>query len=94
MRSSGIRLGLGSEDEEVKRKLVKCSPRTYSKLIRLDIPGPYGTKSSRPSALKPSQSFVMKPFRGELQARVEFLAKKKISAKRKVLASLESSHAD
>ena len=26
----GIRPSLNSEDREVKRKLVKCSPRTYS----------------------------------------------------------------
>ena len=34
----------------------------------------------------------MKPSREELQARVEFLVKKKRSAKREVLAALESSH--
>ena len=49
MRPLGIRPRLNSEDEEVKRKLVKCSPRTYSELIRLDIPGPSGAKPSRPS---------------------------------------------
>ena len=35
----------------------------------------------------------MKPSQKELQARVEFLAKKKRSAKRKVPTALESSHA-
>ena len=93
MRSSGVHPGLSSEDEEVKRKLVKCSPRMYSELIRLYIPGPSGTKSSRPSTLRPSQSSVMKPSQEELQVRVEFLAKKKRSAKRKVPTALESSHA-
>ena len=41
---SGVRLGLSPEDEEVKRRLVRCHPRAYSKLIRSDIPGPSGVK--------------------------------------------------
>ena len=104
MRPSGIRPSLSSEDEEVKKKLVKCSMRTYSELIRLDILGPsgvkpsqpsepFGAKSSRPYALRPPQSSVMKPSREELLARVEFLVMKKRNAKCKVLASPESSHA-
>ena len=95
MAPSGIRPNLNFEDEEVKQKLVKCSLWTYSELIRSDIPEPSGTKSSRPSepsgakssrssALRPSQPFVMKPSQEELQARVEFLATKKRSAKCKV----------
>ena len=58
---SGIHPSLSSEDREVKQKFVKCSPRTYSELIKSDIPGPSGAKSSRPSSLRPPQSFVMKP---------------------------------
>ena len=54
---------------------------------------PSSAKSTRPSALVPPQSSVMKPSCEELQARVEFLAKKKRSAKRKVPAAPESSHA-
>ena len=88
----------------LKRKLVKCSSRTYSELIRSDIHwpfgakpsrpfGPSGVKLSRPSALGPPQPSIMKPPREELQARVELLAKKKKSAKRKVLLAPESSHA-
>ena len=87
----------------MKRKLVKCSPQTYFELIRSNIPKPSGAKpsqpsepsgakSSRPSALRPSQSSVMKPSRKEIQARVEFLTKKKRSAMRKVSAAPESSH--
>ena len=87
MWPSGIRPSLSSKDREVKRKLVKCSSRTYSELIKSDIPGPSGVKSSRPSSLRLSQSFVMKPSREELQAQVEFLAKKKRSVKRKVPAT-------
>ena len=93
MRPSGIRPSLRSKDEEVKRKLVKCSQWTYSELIRSDIPWPSSAKSSRPSALRPSQSSAMKPSREELQARVEFLVKKKRSAKRKFPTAPESNHA-
>ena len=88
----------------MKRKLVKCRPRNYSELIRSNIPRPSGAKPSqplgpsrvklsRPSALGPPQSFVMKPSREELQARVEFLVKKKISAKHKVPTTSEDIHA-
>ena len=48
MQPSGIRPGLSFEDDEVKRKLVKCRPWTYSELIRSDIPRPFGAKPSRP----------------------------------------------
>ena len=92
MQPSCIHPSLSFEDEEVKWKLVKCSPRTYFELIRSDIPGPSGAKSSRPSALRPSQSSVMKPSREELEARVEFRKKKKRSAKRKVPAAPEGNH--
>ena len=82
----------------MKRKLVKCSPRMYSELIRSDIPEPSSVKPSRPSeppsakssqpfAFRPSQSSVMNPSREVHQAQVEFLAKKKRSAKRKVPAA-------
>ena len=79
MRPLGIRPRLSPEDEKVKWKLIKRHPRMYSKVIRSDIPGPSGVKPSslpgpsgvklsRPSALRPPQSFVMKPSREELQA--------------------------
>ena len=98
---SGIRPGLNPEDEEVKQKLVKCGPWTYSELIRSNISGPSSAKSSQPPALRPSPPSVMKPSHGgtfivkptqeELQARVEALAKKRRSVKRKAQASPESS---
>ena len=101
MRSSGIRPSLNPEDEEVKRKLAKCRTRVYSKLIRSDIPGPSSMSPSQAPASRPSLPFVMKtsregpsivkPTRKELQARVESLAKKKMSVKRKAQAPLESS---
>ena len=56
-----IRPGLSPEDEEVKQKLFKCHPWTYSKLIRSDILRPSGAKSSQPPSLRPSPPSVMKP---------------------------------
>ena len=102
MRSSGIRPDLRLEDREVKRKLAKCLQRAYSELIRSDISGSSGSKSSRPSTLRPSPPSVMKfshdrppvvkPTKGELQARVETLSKRPRSVKRKSQDSLEKSH--
>ena len=101
MLPSGIRPDLSSEAKEVKQQLAKCLPLVYSELIRSDIPGPSGVNPSRPSALKPSPPSVMKPSREgpsavkptqeELQARVESLAKKKRSVKRKAQAPPDSS---
>ena len=101
MRSSGIRPGLSLEDEEVKRKLANCRPQVSSELIRSNILGPSGLSPSRAPALRPSLPFVMKtsregpsvvkPIREELQARVELLAKKKMSVKRRAQALLGSS---
>ena len=82
----------------MKRQFVKCSPQAYSELIRSNILGPSGVKPSlpfepsgakfsRPSTLGPPQYSVMMPSQEELQARVELLAKKKRSAKSKVLAT-------
>ena len=102
MRSSSIRPNLSSEDRDVKRKLVKCLPRAYSELIRSNITGSSGSKSSRPSTLRPSPPSVMKfsherppivkPTKGELQARVETLFRRPRSVKRKSHDSLEKSH--
>ena len=96
VRSSGIHPNLSSEDEEVKRKLTKRHPRIYFELIRLNIPRRSGASPSRALASRPSLPSVMKtshegpsivkPTREELQARVELLAKKKRSVKRKAQA--------
>ena len=98
---SGAWPDLSPEDEEKKRKLVKCAPRAYSKLIRSDIPGPSGARHARLPFLRSSPLFVMKPpvsrssspsvsepliakpTRGELRFRLEVLAKKKRTVKRK-----------
>ena len=102
MCSSCILPDLSPEDRDVKRKLVKCLPRAYTELIKSDIPGSSGSKSSRPSTLRSSSLFVMKfsherppivkPTKGELQARVETLSRRSRSVKRKSQDSLEKSH--
>ena len=61
MWSSGARPDLSLEDEEVKRKLVRCTPRAYSKLIRSDIPRPSGRRPSRLPLLRSSPISLMKP---------------------------------
>ena len=90
---SGIRPDLTSDDKEVKRRLGKCHPRAYSDLIRLDIPGSSGVSpSSSPCSrspplpameTSPRRPLVVKPTQGELWVRVELLAKKKRSLKRR-----------
>ena len=44
---SGARPDLSLEDEEVKRKLVKCAPSANSELIRSDIPRSSGARPAR-----------------------------------------------
>ena len=68
-------------------------------LIRLDIPGSSGSRSSRLAGLRPSPPSVMKfshvrppvakPTKGELLARVETLSQMSQSVKRKTPDSLE-----
>ena len=86
MCSSGIPPDLSPEDKDVKRKLTKYLPYAYSELIRSNIPRSSGSKSSRPSTLRPSPPSVMKfsqerppvikPTKGELRARVETLSRR------------------
>ena len=86
----------------MKRKLAKCLPRAYFELIRSDIYGSSGSKSSRPSTLRPSPPYVMKfsyerplvvkPTKGEFRAQVETLSRRPRSVKRKSQDSLEKSH--
>ena len=99
---SGIRPDLSPEDKIVKRNLAKCLPRANSELIRSDIPESSGSRSSRPATLRPSPPSVMKfsndgppvvkPTKGELQARVETLSRRSRSVKWKPLDSLEKGH--
>ena len=99
MRFSGIHPDLSPEDEVVKRKLATCLPRAYSKLIRSDILGSSGSRSSSLATLRPSPPSIMKfshdgppvvkPTKGKLLARVETLSQRSRSVKRKAPDSLE-----
>ena len=81
---SGIRPDLSPEDKVIKRELAECLPHAYSELIRSDIPGSSGSRSSHPATLRPSPPSVMKfshdgppvvkPTKGELLALVEMLS--------------------
>ena len=94
---SSVLPDLSPEDKFIKGELAKCLPRTYSELIRLDIPGSSGSRSSRPAALRPIPPSVIKlshdgppatkPTKGELLAWVETLSRKSRSVKRKTLDS-------
>ena len=96
---SGIRLDLSLEDQVIKLELAECLPRAYSELIRLDILGSSGLRSSRSATLRPSPPSVMKffhdgppvvkPTKGEILARVETLSRRSWSVKRKTLDSPE-----
>ena len=84
MRFSGIRLDLNPEDKVIKLELANCLPRVYSELIRSDIPGSSGSRSSHSATLRSSSPFFMKsshvrplvakPTKEELLARVEILS--------------------
>ena len=99
MRFSGIHPDLSPEDEVVKMNLAKCLPLVYSELIKSDIPGSSGSRSSLPATLRSSSPSVMKfshvgppvakPTKGELLALVEMLSSRSRSVKRKTLDSLE-----
>ena len=99
---SGVRLDLNPEDKVIAQELVKCSPRPYSELIKLDIPGPSSLMSTHSAALRPSPAFAMKfspvgpsttkPTKGELLDRVETLSRKSRSMKRKTSDSVEKDH--
>ena len=96
---SGIRPDLSPEDEVVKKKLATCLPRAYSELIKSEIPGSSGPRSSRPATLRPSPPSIMKfshdgppvvkPTKGELLARMETLSRRSRSMKWKASDSLE-----
>ena len=98
---SGIRPDLTPEDREVKRQLGKCPPWAYSDLIRSSIPSSLSvspscsphSRSPPPPIMKtdPVGPLVVKPTRGELQACVRLLAKKRRSVKCKAHDLPESS---
>ena len=99
MRLSSIRPDLNPKDKVKKQELAKCLRCTYSKLIRSDVPGSSGSRSSNPATLRPSPPSVMKfshdgppaikPTKRELLAQVETLSRKSRSVKQKTLDSPE-----
>ena len=101
MLLSGICPDLTPKNREVKQRLSKCHPRAYSDLIRLDIPGssdvspscsPHARSPPLPAMeISPWGPLVVKLTQGELQARVESLAKKRRSVKRNAQDPPESS---
>ena len=96
---SSVQPDLSPEDKVITQELAKCSPRTYSELIRSDIPGPSSLRSTRSAALRPSPPSAMKfspvgpsvakPTKGELLAQVETLYRKSRRVKRKTSDSVE-----
>ena len=99
---SGVRPDLSPKDKVITQELAKCSLRTYSKLIRSDIPGPSSLRSTRFAALRPSPPsamkfspvgpFVAKPTKGELLDQVETLSLKSRSVKQKTSDSVKKDH--
>ena len=98
---SSIHPDLTLDNGEVKRWLGKCRPRAYFDMIKSDLPSSSGVSPSSSPCSKsppltametsPGGPLVVKPTRGELQAHVELLAKKKRSVKRRAQDPLEGS---
>ena len=92
---SGVLPDLNPEDKVIKLELAECLPSTYSELVRSDIPGSSGLRSSRPAALRPSPPSIIKlshdgppatkTTKRELLARVETLSRKSRSVKCKTM---------
>ena len=96
---SGARIDLSAEDNVIALALAECPPRSYSELIKSDIPGPSSSRSARSASLRPSPPSTMrvspigpsaaKPTKGELLAQLESLSRKPRSVKRKTPGSAE-----
>ena len=79
------RIDLSVEDDVVALRLVECSARPYTELIKLDIAGPSNWKPACPDALRPSPPPSKKvspigpsaatPTRGEVLAQLEALSR-------------------
>ena len=95
----GARIDLSVEDNIIALALAECPPRPYAELIKLDIPGPSGSRFARSAALRPSPPSTMrvspigpsaaKPTKGELLAQLETLSRKPRSVKWKTGGSTE-----
>ena len=90
---SGARPDLSPEDNVITLALAECPPRPYAELIKLNIPGPSSSRSTRSAALRPSPPSTMKVSPIEPSAakptKGEILARKPRSVKRKTLDSVE-----
>ena len=96
---SGARIDLSAEDNAIALALAECPARPYADLIKSDIPGPSGSKSTRSTALRPSPPSTMRvspiwpsvanPTKGELLAQLETLSRKPRSVKWKTPGSTE-----
>ena len=90
---SDARLDLSDEDAAVALALTECSARSYTELLRSDVPSSSGLKSAKSSALRPSPpstlgvfSFgpaVAAPTRGEILVHLERVSRKPRSVKRR-----------
>ena len=96
---SGARIDLNAEDNAIALALAECPSRPYAELIKLDVPDPSSSRSTRSAALRPSPPSTMKvppvgppaakPTRGELLAQLEMVSPKPRSGKRKISDSIE-----
>ena len=99
LRFSDARLDLSDEDAAVALALTECSARSYTELLRSDVPSSSGLKSAKSSALRPSPpstlgvfSFgpsVAAPTRGETLVHLEGVSRKPRSVKRRKTDSPE-----
>ena len=88
---SGARIDLSVEDNAIALALAECPSRPYAELIKLDVPGPSSSRSTRSAALRPSSPSTMKvppigpsaakPTRGEPLAQLEMVSRKPRSGK-------------
>ena len=79
--------------------MTECSARSYAELLRSDAPGPFGLKSAKSSALRPSPPSTLRvfsfgpattaPTRGEILVHLEGISRKPRSVKRRKTDSPE-----
>ena len=101
---SGARIDLSAEDNTIALALAECPSRPYAELIKSDVLGPSSSRSTRSTAMRPSDPSTMKvrpvgpsdakPTRGELLAQLEMVTRKPRSGKRKTSDSVEKDRPD
>ena len=95
----GARLDLSDEDNAVALALMECSARSYTELIKSNIPGSSSLMSARSSASRPPPPFALgvssfgptaaAPTKGEILVHLGATSRKPRSAKRKNPTSSE-----